>query len=171
MAIAPASSQLAPALAAPQPSPRGAALPEADVAIRSHAVPVPDWEALADRMRTRRDEIVDLMSLLGEHADPAAGPGAVADAIAWAIACASLGDQHLWQDLQLPSRRELSALFEHWFPALAAKNTQNMKWKKFLYRQLCLREELLICKSPSCDACSDHALCFGPEEAPHGPQG
>jgi nitrogen fixation protein NifQ len=39
-----------------------------------------------------------------------------------------------------------------------------MKWKKFFYKQLCLREGLTLCKAPSCDVCSDYALCFGAEE-------
>ena len=72
-------------------------------------------------------------------------------------------DNHLWQDLGLGSRSELSALMARWFPALVAKNAFDMKWKKFLYRQLCEREQLLICRSPSCAVCSDHDLCFGPE--------
>jgi nitrogen fixation protein NifQ len=129
------------------------------------AVPAPDWVALADRMESRRDEVIDLMSLLRDHADPAAGSAAEVDSVAWAIACASLGDQHLWQDLGLPSRVELSALITHWFPRLAALNTHNMKWKKFFYKQLCLREDLLICKSPTCGGCPDYGVCFGPEEA------
>lgn len=129
------------------------------------ALPQPDWPALAGRMASRHDEVVDLMSLLRDHADPAAGSAAALEAVAWAIACASLGDQHLWQDLGLPSRNELSALIARWFPRLAERNSHNMKWKKFLYKQLCLREELLICKAPTCGVCTDHGLCFGPEEA------
>lgn len=132
----------------------------------AHAVPAPDWPALAGRMASRRDEIDDLLGLLRDHAEPLAGPAAeVGEAVAWAMACASLGDNHLWQDLGLPSRLELSRLIGHWFPRLAALNTHNMKWKKFFYKQLCLREELLICKAPSCGVCADHSLCFGPEEA------
>lgn len=127
-------------------------------------VPVPDWDALASRMEIRRDETVDLLTLLRDHADPAAGPAATSNAVAWAIACASLGDNHLWEDLRLPSRKELSALIDHWFPGLAARNTHNMKWKKFFYKQLCLREGLFVCKAPSCAACGDYALCFGPED-------
>jgi nitrogen fixation protein NifQ len=50
-----------------------------------------------------------------------------------------------------------------WFPALAARNDRDMKWKKFLYKQLCEREEIFICRSPSCAVCSDQRLCFGPE--------
>lgn len=126
-----------------------------------------DWVALeaAERAEPRSDEIEDLVSLLKDHANPAAGPAQDADVVAWALACASLGDNHLWQDLQLPSRAELSQLMAHWFASLAELNTQHMKWKKFLYKQLCTREEIFICKAPSCQVCTDHPVCFGPETA------
>ena len=125
-----------------------------------------DWAALAgaDRPEPRLDEIEEVVSLLREHADLAVGPPEASDAIAWAMACASLGDNHLWQDLDLPSRNELSALIGHWFPRLAAKNEHHMKWKKFFYKQLCEREEILICKAPTCGVCTDHGVCFGPED-------
>lgn len=119
-----------------------------------------DWATLEGRMRSRSDEIDDLMALLLEHADPSAGPKADRYHVAWLIACASLGDQHLWQDLGLPSRDTLSALMARWFPALKALNVGDMKWKKFFYRQLCLKEEILICKSPTCDDCGDRGACF-----------
>ncbi|MBZ8138978.1 nitrogen fixation protein NifQ [Rubrivivax gelatinosus] len=120
--------------------------------------PVP--EALA-RREARADEVEDLVALLLEHSD---SPREEAAAIAETLAVACLGDNHLWQDLQLGSRTELSALMSWWFPALARKNSGDMKWKKFLYKQLCEREQILICKSPSCAVCCDHALCFGPED-------
>ncbi len=116
-----------------------------------------------ERRDARHDEVDDLVALLLDHADPRAGPPIDRHRVATAIAIGCLGDDHLWQDLRLPSRRHLSALFAHWFPALAAKNVHDMKWKKFLYKQLCERESLFICKAPSCAACSDFALCFGPE--------
>ena len=124
-----------------------------------------DWSALEGRMRSRNDEIDDLMALLLEHVDPVAGPKAARYHVAWLIACASLGDGHLWEDMGLPSREALSQLISHWFPELAARNVDNMKWKKFFYRQLCQKEDILICKSPTCAECSDHAQCFGPEDA------
>jgi nitrogen fixation protein NifQ len=111
----------------------------------------------------RDDEVADVRSLLLDHADPAAGSAADASAVAQAVALACLGNQHLWQDLHFASRAELSALMQRWFPALVAKNHGDMKWKKFLYKQLCEREELFICKAPSCDVCSDRPMCFGPE--------
>lgn len=122
-----------------------------------------DWSGLEARMRLRNDEIDDLMALLLEHADVSVGSKADRYHLAWLIACASLGDGHLWQDLGLPSREALTALMRRWFPGLVALNSGNMRWKKFLYRQLCLKEEILICKSPTCNDCSDYETCYGRE--------
>jgi nitrogen fixation protein NifQ len=111
----------------------------------------------------RADEVQDLMALLLEHADPAAGSAAEAAAVAERVALGCLGDNHLWQDMRFASRADLTALMGRWFPALVARNHADMKWKKFLYKQLCEREQLFICRAPSCDVCSDRATCFGPE--------
>ncbi len=107
--------------------------------------------------------MTDLVALLLAHADPAAGSSDEIEQVALTVAVASLGDKHLWQDLQFGSRAELSTLMHRWFPALVAKNVGDMKWKKFLYRELCKQADILICKSPSCAVCADQALCFGPE--------
>jgi len=125
-----------------------------------------DWLELTrmDRPEPRADEIDDVASLLFEAAREGRGDDA-ARWLAHIVAVACLGADHLWQDLHLRSRADLSRLLQDWFPALAARNTGNMKWKKFFYKQLCERADLRICKSPSCDVCSDHAVCFGPEEA------
>jgi nitrogen fixation protein NifQ len=126
-----------------------------------------DWPALAQapRVEPRYDEIEDLVALLTEP-DPQ-GPISRYEVrwVAHAVSQASLGSDHLWQDLHLPSRRELTALMNHWFPTLAARNDRNMKWKKFLYKQLCDRAEISICRAPSCSVCTDYAQCFGPEDA------
>jgi nitrogen fixation protein NifQ len=115
------------------------------------------------RRAQRDDEVQDVVALLLAQADAAAGTPAEIPYMAETIAVACLGDNHLWQDLQLASRAELSALMKHWFPALVARNAGDMKWKKFLYKQLCEREEIFICKAPSCAVCTDHPVCFGPE--------
>jgi nitrogen fixation protein NifQ len=115
------------------------------------------------RRAARDDEVQDVMALLLDHADPVAGPDHERAAMAETVAVACLGDNHLWQDLQLASRSELSALMRHWFPVLVARNSQDMKWKKFLYKQLCEKEEIQICKAPSCAVCTDRPVCFGPE--------
>ena len=119
---------------------------------------------LVEQRCTREDEVADVRALLLDHANPAAGSDAECAALAEHVAVACLGDQHLWQDLQLASRAELSALMAQWFPSLVARNVGDMKWKKFLYKQLCEREQLFICKAPSCAVCSDRPVCFGPEE-------
>jgi nitrogen fixation protein NifQ len=126
-----------------------------------------DWQALAqaDRIEPRYDEIEELVALLTEAAAPLAGAQEETLWLAHALGQASLGDNHLWQDLHLPSRRELSALMSRWFPLLAERNDRDMKWKKFLYKQLCDKAELLICRAPSCGVCSDYANCYGPEDA------
>ena len=80
------------------------------------------------------------------------------------IVAGCLGNDHLWQDLGLWSRPQLTALLRYNFPQLAAKNTKDMKWKKFLYKQLCEEEGLYICRAPSCNVCIDYQKCYGPEE-------
>lgn len=86
-----------------------------------------------------------------------------AEWIAEIIVTGCLGDNHLWQDLGLWSRQDLTQLFINNFPQLAAKNNNNMKWKKFLYKQLCNAEGIYVCRAPSCEVCSDYDNCFGPE--------
>jgi nitrogen fixation protein NifQ len=76
-------------------------------------------------------------------------------------ACAS--NDHLWHDLGLANRKELSQLLMNAFPAFAQKNTGDMKWKKFLYRTYCAHEGIYVCPAPSCRECSDYSYCFGPE--------
>jgi nitrogen fixation protein NifQ len=80
--------------------------------------------------------------------------------VAWGCA----GRDHLWQDLGLANRRELSLLMEAGFQPLASLNTGDMKWKKFIYRQYCERDGIYVCPAPSCGVCIDYAKCFAPEE-------
>lgn len=84
--------------------------------------------------------------------------------IAEIIASACMGSNHLWQDLGLETRSELSALLMNNFPKMAKRNVMNMKWKKFIYRELCQTEGIYVCRSPSCEVCKDYDECFGPEE-------
>ena len=107
------------------------------------------------------DEFNDLAALLLEHRLDAS------EQLAWlaiAIASAAMGENHLWQDMGLPSRKVLSRLMTTYFPELAARNSGDMKWKKFYYRQLCERANVPVCKSPHCADCCDYAICFSPEE-------
>lgn len=107
------------------------------------------------------DEFDEIVELLLDHRASSAEQETW---LAHAIASASMGENHLWQDLGLPSRDVLSRLMQTHFPSLAAKNVGDMKWKKFFYRQLCQRAGVPICKSPHCADCCDYRICFGPEE-------
>jgi len=79
------------------------------------------------------------------------------------LARRSQSPNHLWQDLGLRNRRELSWLMARHFAPLAARNERDMKWKKFLYRIICRDEGFAICTAPSCGECEDFDGCFGDE--------
>lgn len=115
--------------------------------------------------QSRYDEFGDLVELLSEHLT-------MRDAkslwLAHAVATAAMADNHLWQDMGLRNRAELSWLMRTHFASLEKRNTGDMKWKKFFYRQLCERAGVNVCRSPSCAVCSDYEHCFGPEDAAAG---
>jgi nitrogen fixation protein NifQ len=71
---------------------------------------------------------------------------------------------HLWQDLGLRERGELSRLMQTHFQPLARRNAGDMKWKKFLYRMVCSSEDFALCTAPVCSDCADFEECFGDEE-------
>lgn len=123
-----------------------------------------DFKQLKNISRTieigRFSELDELKKILKNHKNTKImGSSEMVDIVA--MSC--LGNDHLWQDLGLWSRPQLSALMKINFPTLAARNTKEMKWKKFLYKQLCEAEGIYVCRSPSCKVCIDYANCFSPE--------
>ena len=109
----------------------------------------------------RDDERKEVLQLLLQHR---AGKSETEVWIAAIVTTACQGQDHLWQDLGVWSRQDLSKLFSLNFPSLAAKNDKDMKWKKFIYKQLCITEGIYTCRAPSCEVCADYDNCFGPEE-------
>ena len=105
-------------------------------------------------------ELEDLRLLLLEYR---AGEHRSEAWLAHIVAYSCCGRNHLWQDLGLAHRAELSQLMALAFPALAALNSADMKWKKFIYRHYCAREGIYVCPAPSCGECKDHGFCFGQE--------
>jgi nitrogen fixation protein NifQ len=83
--------------------------------------------------------------------------------LAFIIARRALSPNHLWQDLGLRNRRELSWLMSRHFEPLATRNAQDMKWKKFLYRTICRDQSFSLCVAPSCAECEEFNDCFGDE--------
>lgn len=99
----------------------------------------------------------DLMELLLRHCY------ACFEAKLWAhrIAISCCGKTHLYLDMGFSNRRYVSQLFHLHFPKLAKKNINNaMRWKKFLYRQLCEELTLPICPVASCGECPDYSFCY-----------
>ncbi len=88
----------------------------------------------ADIPAQRRAEYEGLFSLLMRDAAPG-DPDA--PAIADRVVRGALESGHLWRVMGLDSRAELRELMSRHFPELAAGNTKDMRWKKYLYKRLC----------------------------------
>ncbi|OGU24165.1 MAG: hypothetical protein A2580_14495 [Hydrogenophilales bacterium RIFOXYD1_FULL_62_11] len=115
----------------------------------------------ADCTPVPTDEFDDLVQLLLEHRSDESEQ---TEWLAYAIASGCMGGDHLYQDMGLPNREALSTLLARHFATLKAKNSANMKWKKFLYKQLCDRAEVRTCSAPSCQVCDEYQNCFGTED-------
>ena len=90
-------------------------------------------------------------------------PGPLSSLLAAIVARRAMQPNHLWQDLGLTNRSELSALMLRHFAPLAVRNSQDMKWKKFFYRMICRDDSYRLCAAPSCSECCDFSECFGDE--------
>jgi len=123
------------------------------------AKPVFDQILSAEIELSRPTDEEYLREYLGRYASC----GKLSLILAAIIARRALQPHHLWQDLGLRNRRELSWLMERHFAGLAARNVHDMKWKKYLYRAICRDEGFTLCVAPSCNDCSDFDHCFGDE--------
>jgi nitrogen fixation protein NifQ len=84
-----------------------------------------------------------------------------AQCLATITAHACLRPDHLWRDLELGGRDEVTAIFSRYFPALVTRNTDGTRWKKFLARELALSMGIAPRPAPGCPGCEDFDLCFG----------
>lgn len=82
------------------------------------------------------------------------------DWLARAIAAACQGSRHLWQDLGLNNRDAVSRLLQQYFEPLYLSNTQNLKWKRFIYAQLGVQQGKPDLQPPKCRQCDEFAVCF-----------
>ncbi|PMH45369.1 hypothetical protein BCU68_10725 [Vibrio sp. 10N.286.49.B3] len=114
-------------------------------------------ELRATLQELKQDEWLALKTLFLEHLNSNTEHG---EPFCQVLASASLGNQHLWKDLGMNSRADLSTMIKIYLPTLHASNTNNMRWKRFFYLQLCQRDGDYICRAPSCDQCSSHSECF-----------
>lgn len=119
---------------------------------------LPDLEAAAGPLPADQSALATLLVWRGQAV------GALSQILAAIVARRSLETHHLWQDLGLRSRAELSALMGRHFPRLKQLNDTNMRWKKFFYRQICHDPAMQLCLAPTCDECEEKDVCFAPED-------
>jgi nitrogen fixation protein NifQ len=122
----------------------------------------PHEEPATDSPRERNPEV---LSILLAHLPLNAGGRSLHTAtwLAYIIATRTEHPGHLWVAMGLFERPQLSAAIHRHLPTLAKSNNQNMRWKRFLYKQVCDRNGGMMCKTPDCGLCSDYALCFASE--------
>jgi nitrogen fixation protein NifQ len=90
-------------------------------------------------------------------------PSPINSLLTFLVARRATRPNHLWQDLGLANRNELSRLMIRHFSTLASRNDQDMKWKKFFYRMICREDGFSMCAAPCCSECCDFDRCFGDE--------
>ncbi|WP_063553273.1 nitrogen fixation protein NifQ [Burkholderia territorii] len=103
--------------------------------------------------------VATLHALLMRYAHPAIAQDN-ADCIATIIAHACLRPDHLWRDLGLDGRDAVSAMLDRYFPALAARNIAQLRWKKFLAQEVAASLGLPAGPAPGCPGCEDFGFCF-----------
>nr|WP_254223742.1 nitrogen fixation protein NifQ [Burkholderia multivorans] len=83
-----------------------------------------------------------------------------ADCVASIVAHACLRGDHLWRDLGLDGRDAVAAMLDRYFPAVAARNVGQLRWKKFLAQEAAASLRLPPEPAPGCPDCEDFPVCF-----------
>jgi nitrogen fixation protein NifQ len=124
-----------------------------------HALPA--HQIRSELMDMRSDECQQIYDLLCQHISLRSQIIAdEAERMAQVITAGCMSGSHLWHDLGLPERPVLTQLFNYYFPTLTQLNHMNMRWKRFLYKQLCETGGDYVCRAPSCDTCTSYSECF-----------
>ena len=103
----------------------------------------------------------DFTRLLRVLLDACGGQAATTRWVTSVLAHACLRPAHLWRDLGLDGRENVTALLTRHYPGLVARNTGNLRWKKFLAYSACEHAGLPAAAAPGCAACEDHGFCYG----------
>ncbi|MDR5827270.1 nitrogen fixation protein NifQ [Caballeronia sp. LP006] len=102
----------------------------------------------------------DLHALLMRHDVTLTHSPDDAHCLAMIIATACLRPDHLWRDLGLDGRADVSAMLERHYPALAARNVDEMRWKKFLAYEVASANGVAPTCAPGCPGCEDYRFCY-----------
>jgi nitrogen fixation protein NifQ len=103
-----------------------------------------------------------LHAVLLTHASPTVHADD-AHCLATIIAHACLRPDHLWRDLGLAGRTEVTWMLTRYFPTLVVLNVADLRWKKFLAAQRALSLGLQPGPAPGCPGCEDYGYCFPPQ--------
>ena len=104
--------------------------------------------------------VSDLHKLLMWHDRTPAHHLQAAHCLAAIIAAASLRPDHLWRDLGLSGRDDVTDMLERHYPALIARNVTNMRWKKFLAQEVAHARDVEPTCAPGCPGCEDYGFCY-----------
>jgi nitrogen fixation protein NifQ len=121
---------------------------------------VPQEDESARAAGVDEDEIESVRDLLSANRST---QGDCGHWLAAMVARRALEPNHLWEDLGLRNRAELTRLLERHFRPLAVRNDKNMRWKRFIYRVMCEADGFVMCSTPVCSNCADYNHCFGEE--------
>ncbi|BAN28145.1 NifQ family protein (plasmid) [Caballeronia insecticola] len=83
-----------------------------------------------------------------------------AHCLATIIAAASLRPDHLWRDLGLAGRDDVTEMLTRHYPELVARNVANLRWKKFLAQEVAHAQGVAPTCAPGCPGCEDYAFCY-----------
>jgi nitrogen fixation protein NifQ len=119
---------------------------------------IPTWCAPVDRAEDDETVMVRDLLLANRSAD-----NDVSRWLSAMVARRAMEPNHLWEDLGLRDREELTRLLDRHFGPIACKNTKNMKWKRFFYRSMCEDDGFVMCSTPVCTQCADFSRCYGDE--------
>ena len=108
----------------------------------------------------------DVLALLLSHVpeDGSSDRRRMARWLAQIIAARAAQPGHLWVSMGLFERSKLTAAIRRHLPTLAQANNQGMRWKRYLFKQVCDANGGTLCKSPNCKDCSDYDLCFAQQQ-------
>ncbi|HKT99329.1 MAG TPA: nitrogen fixation protein NifQ [Paraburkholderia sp.] len=80
--------------------------------------------------------------------------------LATILAHACLRPDHLWRDLGLAGRDDVTQMLTRFFPEVVARNREGLRWKKLLARELAWATGGVPGPAPGCPGCEDFGFCF-----------
>ncbi|WP_028218274.1 nitrogen fixation protein NifQ [Paraburkholderia oxyphila] len=83
-----------------------------------------------------------------------------AQCLATILAHACLRPDHLWRDLGLSGRDDVTQMLSRFFPEVVARNREGLRWKKLLARELAWATGGVPGPAPGCPGCEDFGFCF-----------